>query len=46
MLETRVLIALALIAIALVMSAIWGTNFVRRRHRQRLRRRGIKTYGH
>lgn len=46
MLETRVLIALALIAIILGVGAVWGTYSMHRRHRQRLRRRGIKTYGH
>jgi len=46
MLETRILIALAIIAGIVILGTIWGAGALRRHQRQRLRRRGIKTYGH
>ena len=44
--ETRILIAIALIAVVAIAGIIGGTVALRRRRRERLRRRGIKTYGH
>lgn len=44
--ETRILVALGLIAGVIVFSAVAGTVTLRRRRRERLRRRGIKTHGH
>lgn len=44
--ETRILVALGLIAGVVVFSLVAGTVTLRRRRRERLRRRGIKTHGH
>jgi hypothetical protein len=46
MLENRILIALTLIAVLMVVGLFWSTSALRRRRRERLRRRGIKIYGH
>lgn len=46
MLETRILVALAIIAGILIVGTIWGRGALRRHRRQQLRLRGIKTYGH
>ncbi|WP_256731317.1 hypothetical protein [Sphingomonas sp. dw_22] len=43
---SRELIAYGLIAISLLGLSIWGSLAWRRRRRVKLRRQGIKTYGH
>lgn len=42
----RELIAYGLIGVTILVAAPWGWATWRRRQRQKLRRRGIKTYGH
>jgi len=42
----RLTIAFAIIAAVVVIGAVWGVTYMRRRKREKLRRRGIKTYGH
>lgn len=43
---TRELVAYAIIAVIMVVALPVGIVAVRRRRRAKLRRRGIKTYGH
>lgn len=44
--ETRILVALGLIAGVVITGLVGGVTVIRRRRRERLRRRGIKTHGH
>lgn len=44
--ETRILVAVGLIVGTTLIGLIGGVVALRRRRIQRLRRRGIKTYGH
>jgi hypothetical protein len=43
---TREMIAYAIIGAIIIVAAPTGMAYLRRRKRDRLRRRGIKTYGH
>lgn len=43
---SRELIAFAIIGVLAIVGVPWIAMTMRRRHRERLRRRGIKRYGH
>ncbi|MBD8679964.1 hypothetical protein [Sphingomonas sp. CFBP 13720] len=43
---SREMLAYAIIAIVAIVTVPWLVILLRRRHRDKLRRRGIKRYGH
>ncbi len=43
---SRELVAYAIVGVLLIVSVPWIAVTLRRRHRERRRRRGIKRYGH